>query len=147
MPLLIKLRKLVYKYTSDIDMTGVNKARTKISELSQAKEQLIRQLDEVNKNEERLSIINRINSLTEKINIYETELECDTELVNKQQLYNECSSMAVIELFGDEELITGAMDALLDPAPCFSCNDHSAVKFIAEVLTGFFLHTGMQCKK
>lgn len=139
MPALVKLKKLVYKYTSDIDMTEVNKNRQKIAELEKAREQLNIQLEDEIQNDERIKIINRINSLAEKAALYKTELENDRNLSGKIRLYNECSSMAVMELFSEAELVGAAVAAILEGDPHIDINNPDAVKFISEVLTDFFL--------
>lgn len=142
MPLLVRLRKHVYNYTSDIDMTEVNKARQRIADFEKAKEQLGEKLEGDLLNDERLHIINRLNNLGEKITLHKTELESDNRLAEKIKLYNECSSFAVIELLSDVKLVKPAINSLIECADGdveINTEDPAAVKFILQILTDFFL--------
>ena len=142
MPLLVRLRKLVYKYTSDIDMTEVNKARQRIADLEKAKQQLSGQLEDNLPNDERLHIINRLNSLGEKITLHKTELESDNKLAEKIKLYTECSSFAIVELLSDTELVKPAINSLIECGEgefIINIYDPAYIKFITQVLTDFFL--------
>ena len=143
MPLLVRLRKLIYNYTSDIDMTEVNKARQNIADLEKAKEQLSEQLEGNVPSDERLHIINRINSLNEKITLYKNELDNNNDLSEKIRLYNECSALAVYELFTDPALIKPALGKLLEgenTVDDINIEDPGSIKFVSEVMTGFFLY-------
>jgi len=141
MPLLVRIRKLIYNYTSDIDMTEVNKARQNITDLEKAKEQLNEQLDSNLQNDERLHTINRINNLNEKILLHKYELKNNNELSEKIRLYNECSALAVYELFTDTELIKPVLGKLLESENTvedINIEDPGSIKFVSEVMTDFF---------
>jgi hypothetical protein len=142
MPVIVKLRKLIYQYTNDIDMTDVNKLRSVISELETAKEQLAQKLEGEVSNEERLNTADKINKLNEKILMHRTELESNSGISEKIKFYNECSAMAVIELFSDSALLNPVVDKLL------TCSNNEteidltgpgAANFLLSVLADFFL--------
>jgi len=139
-PVIIRLRKLIYQYTNDIDMTEVNKLKFLIAGLEKAREQLTAQLEGELSNEERLHTANRINSLNEKILLYKSELESDRNISEKNKLYNECSAMAVFELFSDISLLQPVICKILSPENVeIDPRDPLAVKFLSNVLTDFFL--------
>jgi predicted RNA-binding protein with EMAP domain len=141
MPVIIKLRKLIYRYTNDIDMSDVNRLRSVIADLECAKEQLAQKTDKVS-NEERLNIADRIYKLNEKILLHRSELENDSTISGKIKLYNECSAMAVVELFSDTDLLNPVIDKLLfctDNDTEIDLTAPGAAGFLSLVFADFFL--------
>jgi len=138
-PVIAKLRRLQYEYTKDIDMADVNKAKARINELEVAKNQLTNQIGASVSDEEKTGITSKINELEAKLEAAKKALETNSSFAHKIKVYNECSALAVLELFSDSELIRPAVESLVDGDIDIDFNESGTLKFLTEVFTDFFL--------
>jgi hypothetical protein len=151
MPLLVKLRKLQYEYTKDIDMSDLNNLKSHIGELETAKSQFEEQFENDIENGERTDIAGKISVIDDKIFAHRDELNINESFRQKIKLFNECSAMAVYEVVTDEDIIKPVMSAILtcdegvdkEPPAFFEESGLSwgsmDESFILQVITDFFL--------
>jgi hypothetical protein len=135
-PMLAAFRKLVYKYTADIDMSEVNSAKERISELETA----IRQTEENEPGTDN----NRSIELNNSLDKAKRELQNNQYFQSALKLYNECSGLAMLELMGSKELITGFIENVVCSADGngskvhLDFSDKEAAEFVKDVVTDFF---------
>jgi len=143
-PVIVKLRKLQYEYTKDIDMRDVNIEKSRLAELETAKKQLSKLMLGDIMNEERLAIAEKISILNDKISAQKDELNLNEVFKQKTKLYNECFALAVYEVVTDTELIKPVIESLVTGSEGNDINidyeNTESIEFISKVIHDFFLH-------
>lgn len=146
-PMIARLRKLTYEYTKDIDLSEVQSYRTRITELSEAKEQLEQILNSTrdeNGNEltedKQSELQNRINEISRRFNAASEEFNDNTALLNLLKLKEELESYALIELLTDIDFLRPILKKILTGGRVDSLDfsDTGVIGFIREVVTDFF---------
>ena len=143
MPVIVKLRKLQYEYTKDIDMNDVNSEKNRLAELETAKKQLQELMLEDISNNKRIEIADKIFELNDMIQSTKDELNFNESYKQKIKLYNECSAIALYEIITDTELITPFIKSILTSGSGREINidlsEPGAIEFVSAVFKDFFL--------
>lgn len=146
-PMIARLRKLSYEYTKDIDLSPANEYRSRMTELSEAKQQLESILndgkdDEGNdlSAEKRNEMDSRITELTDRLEQVKTEFSADTAVQNLLKLKEELESYALIELLTDIAFLKPVLNKVLTGGNLDKINfsDSGSIVFIKDVVTDFF---------
>lgn len=146
-PLIARLRKLSYEYTKDIDLTSASDYRARITELSEARQQLESILndgkdDEGNElsGEKRNEMETRISDLSARLDEVTNEFKSDTAVQNLLKLKEELESYALIELLTDVAFLKPVLKKILAGGDIDKINfsEGGAIEFIRDVVTDFF---------
>ncbi len=146
-PMIARLRKLVYEYTKDLELSEVNEYRSRLNELTEAKKQLeeiLNSNEDENANEltedKKNELQNRINEISERTDSLTVEFSENTALLNLLKLKEELESYALIELLTDIDFLKPVLKKILTGGKVESLDftNTSVIGFIRDVVTDFF---------